>query len=137
MRYYAAMLRRLILVACLLATVACGSDSPTAPTPPPPPTPARIITVPGSRLLSVGGCSFVCSYRGEARNAGAGCAIGVTGVTRVLRGNQTVASDDWSLGIRLIRPGEEFIYRVEFDLADVQEGFLFSTTYSWTNVECL
>ena len=133
MRYYAAMLRRLILIACLLATVACGSDSPN----PTAPTPIQRANLVPEGQLSDGQNSFT----GQARNTLGGCARGVRGVTRLEdpRG-QTVARGEWSLpASRVIRSRESFIYgglwAIDFRSTPRGDSVYFTDIF-WTDVRC-
>ena len=119
----------------LVALLGCGS--PTAPSPPP---------VPAADLVSHGNLTFttcladLCSYQGEAVNNGAGCAVNVRGVTRLMNGDVQQAVDDWILTpAQRIRPQEVFLYGDRFvfrrDILYVQGG-TYLTSISWDNTPC-
>lgn len=116
------------------AGIACGGNTPTQP------------RIPEAVLVQTGTFSFpiclagLCTYQGEARNSGNGCAANVRGVTRLLAASGAqVATDDWALDTSVrIRPSELFIYRdccIAQSVAS-QQGNTYRTTFSWDNVRC-
>lgn len=118
------------LVVVALATLAgCDGDGPTSP---------RSASVASRGALSFE-CGVNCSYRGEALNAGNGCAANVRGITRLLRPDGSeLASDEWQLDpARRVDVGEAFLYEgCCFSLAEVGGMGSYRTEFAWDNVPC-
>lgn len=137
-------MRRLIVLAALVAS-ACGSESPTAPTiPTPPPIPAASLSSTGN--LSVTGCLpssanlYSCvGFAGAAVNSGPGCATGIRGLTTSYDATTKtqVASSNWAY-TPMVRPGESFGYNgvTLVITGPVTGGWFYTTTMSWDNVKC-
>lgn len=131
---------RLLGLVLVICTVGCGgNDGPTAPSQPPP-LPTAQITPSGSASWEA--ClSGSCLFQAEARNTGLGCAADVRGVVRFFNGQQQlVGSAQWTLGARIVRPNEAFLYRstvyVGRDVILAANGGTYQSEPAWTNVAC-
>jgi hypothetical protein len=128
--------KRILWIATAIFAVTCGGGRsiPTAPSVPP----ANIVR---EGLLQFPNCDFgFCSYQGEARNVGQGCAGNVRGVTRLFNNaNEQVGVAEWRLGNRRVRPQEAFLYGCcgpSFPQSIVNAPGTYRTDFSWDNVAC-
>ena len=128
-------LHTLLIAHAVVLGVSCGGSSPTTPSAPP--TPANLVSEGDLRFPS---CSSIgCSFEGEARNRGTGCATNVRGITRVFdNGNQQLDSKEWTLSrTRRIQPNEAFVYSgCCFRGSDVDTPGYYRTEIFWDNVAC-
>lgn len=142
------MLTRTALALCLLTSLACGGNSPTAPTTPAPtPIAAAALTLnPNaswtSCLPAIGGFIGSCVFQGSIQNTGAGCAGGVTAVVQLKDGTgQQLGSDRTALFImasgHIIRAAETIQFQtLSVDLPTVNATKTFGLKPAWTNVAC-
>lgn len=126
----------------MLCLVGCESAvAPVVEEPPPPPLPSASIVRDGGGAWT--GCYVVlgCTFRGGARNVGAGCAAMYQGTVRFYdaRGEQMGPPFDWlPTGAPLIlRPGASFAWTAD----DIPESIArntatFGVEASWVNVRC-
>jgi hypothetical protein len=122
--------RTALVVLCVALSAGCDRRSPTAT------SPEADIASRGTLDFS---CGVSCSYEGEAMNMGAGCAIAVRGVTRLLRPNGSeIARDEWQLEPgRRINAQESFLYGdCCFSLTDVSEMGSYTTEIFWDSAPC-
>lgn len=123
-----------LAVLIALSVVACGgSDAPLAPAAPPTAT----LQVEGSPQwvdcsAFLGGCRF----QGSLRNVGLGCAGTVRGVTRFFNNaGAEVASAQWGLGSRTVRPNELVLYTTIERISDSGIATYLSEP-AWSNIAC-
>jgi len=133
-------MRRWLVPACALFVVAsCGGSAK------PPTAPDMSAAILPAQLNPTGQMTFSactdsgCPFEGEAANGGAGCAVNVRGVSRLL--NQAGAETgraEWSLPpTRRIAPGERFLYSgCCFTLAAASAPGTYHTTITWDNARC-
>ena len=129
-------MKRGVLVLTLLALASCGESGTGV-------RPMANLTHDGEGTFT--DCSGVtvirCSFVGDGRNVGLGCATDVRGVVKFLDAAnvQLGPSKSWSLPgfSRVVRPNEAFIFTV-FNLPDsiVDATEAKQQEFSWTNVEC-
>lgn len=105
-----------VMIVAVLLSGCGGSASPTAPSAPiavsapvepsVPPLSANLVALGGVQVLDC--INRLCSYRGEVRNIGGGCAVNVAGETVILSAQGVeVARSVWTtLPGTVIRPGE-------------------------------
>lgn len=104
------------------------------------PVPAAAIqsTGQGQFLGCIGAPINTCTFQGEARNVGVGCATVVRGVTRFLNAQQQQVGSafSWNLpSTRVVRANEAFTY----DVVSVPQNAAittYATEPAWTNVSC-
>jgi hypothetical protein len=127
-------MRRVLIVVVALIVAGCGgSNTPTAP------------AMPTANLSTQGNMTFSCSaflgctFQGEAKNTGQGCATNVRGVSRLLDpAGAEIDRADWNLVLsRKIRPAETFLYDgCCFTSIAVAAPGSYKTQLSWDDVGC-
>ena len=132
--------RGVVPVLTLLALASCGGDGPTEPD-----------VLPTANLVSesagawtncsgIGGTNS-CSFVGDGRNLGPGCANVVRGVVRFLdaAGAQLGASRSWqfSPAASVFRPNEAFVFTVTLVSRVIVDATASTQQeFSWTDTAC-
>jgi hypothetical protein len=108
------------------------------------PAPSRLpADIQAQSTLAVSGCVTAgsgtqsCSYSGQARNLGTGCAGGVRGVTTTYMDQTLVGTSQWVYRYD-VRPQETFVYSQSDLLFPAgSQAWTYKTTVAWDNVPCL
>ena len=128
-----------LLVFC--AACAKSPTTPSQPAPTPQPPPAAKLEMAGR--MSIENCvftgeTFVCDFTAPARNAGAGCAANIRGVTKTYRPKPfdvVLATITWNYGT-MVRANEAFTYRGSGAIVTQEDGWTYSTDFQFDSVAC-
>lgn len=144
-------MRRVLAVLLVLAIVpavgSCGDDdkkTPASPSPVPDPNFPRAVLYPVG-VFTFTGCTFTapaaCQFQANLENRGAGCAIRVEGITRLIdsvTNFQVGGAYRWALPAQqIVRPGEKVLYVINFvPISDAFRAGSYFTDVNWIDTSC-